>query len=66
LPESEALKSVTINAAEILGVSPRVGSLEAGKDADLIILDGPPLGLKTWVEQVYIDGVLTYERRGRS
>jgi len=66
LPESEALKSVTINAAEILGVGKRVGSLEPGKDADLIILDGPPLGLKTWVEQVYIDGILTYERRGRS
>jgi imidazolonepropionase-like amidohydrolase len=66
MPEAEALKSVTINAAEILGVSKRVGSLEPGKDADIIILDGPPLGLKTWVEQVYIDGILTYERRGRS
>lgn len=63
LPEEEALKAVTISPAEILGVANRVGSLAPGKDADVIILSGPPLALKTWVDQVYIDGVLAYTRR---
>jgi imidazolonepropionase-like amidohydrolase len=63
LSEEDALKAVTINAAEILGVADRVGSLEAGKDADLIIMDGHPLLLRSWVEQVYIDGILSYEKK---
>jgi len=62
LPDEEALKAVTINAAEILGVADRVGSLEPGKDADVIILDGPPLSVKTWVERVYVNGELVYSR----
>jgi imidazolonepropionase-like amidohydrolase len=62
LPDEEALRSVTINAAEILGVDNRVGSIEPGKDADLIILDGYPLALKTWVEKVFIEGRLVYSR----
>jgi imidazolonepropionase-like amidohydrolase len=62
LPDEEALKAVTINAAEILGVNDRVGSLEPGKDADVIILDGPPLSIKTWVEHVFINGELVYTR----
>lgn len=64
LPEEQALRAVTIHAAEILGVADRIGSLAPGKDADLIILDGPPLDPKTRVEQVYIDGTLVYERPG--
>jgi imidazolonepropionase-like amidohydrolase len=63
LSDDDALKALTINAAEILGVANRVGSLEPGKDADLIILDGPPLSVKTWVEQTYIDGALVYTRK---
>jgi len=62
LPDDVALKSVTINPAEILGVSDRIGSLEPGKDADVIILDGPPLSIKTWVEKVFINGQLIYEK----
>lgn len=62
LSEKEALKAVTINAAEILGVADRVGSLEKGKDADIVILDGPPLNINTRVEQVYIDGKPVYKR----
>lgn len=61
LSENEALKAVTINAAEILGVADRVGSLEKGKDADIVILDGPPLNVKTRVEQVYVNGKLAYD-----
>ncbi len=62
LSDEDALKAVTINAAEILGVGDRVGSLKPGKDADVIILDGPPLGLNTWVERVYIGGMLAFAR----
>ena len=63
LPDEEALKAITINAAEILGVDDRIGSLEPGKDADVIILDGPPLRLKTWVEKVFLNGQLVFEKK---
>jgi len=56
LPKDEALKSITLNAAKILGIADRVGSLEKGKDATLIITDGDPLEITTQVEQVYIQG----------
>lgn len=56
MDENEALKSITINAAEIAGVSDRVGSLEVGKDADIIIMDGPPLELKSRVLYTIING----------
>lgn len=62
--DDEALRMVTINAAEILGVDGRVGSLVPGKDADVIILDGPPLSIRTWVDEVYIDGRRVYTRQG--
>lgn len=57
LSDEDAMRAVTINAAEILGVADRIGSLEKGKDADIVILDGPPLGLKTRVEKVFVNGV---------
>jgi imidazolonepropionase-like amidohydrolase len=56
MDEQEALKAITINAAEITGISDRVGSLETGKDADIIIMDGPPLDLKTKVLYTIING----------
>jgi imidazolonepropionase-like amidohydrolase len=56
LPEEEALKSVTINAAEFMGISDRVGSLEVGKDASLLITDGTPLDMTTTIQQSYIQG----------
>ena len=62
--DDEALRMVTINAAEILGVDGRVGSLAPGKDADVIILDGPPLSIRTWIDEVYIDGQRVYSRQG--
>ena len=61
LPYEEALKAITITPAEILGVADRVGSIEKGKDADLRILDGEPLELRTKVEKVIIDGEIVYE-----
>ena len=62
LPEEEALKAVTINAAEILGVHKRIGSLEKGKDGDVIILSEHPLKVESLVEHVIIDGILSYSR----
>ena len=56
LPHDEALKAITISPAEILGVSDRVGSLEVGKDATLIVTDGDPLETATHVEQAFIQG----------
>jgi imidazolonepropionase-like amidohydrolase len=56
LPQEEALKSVTINAAEIWGQQDKIGSLEKGKLADLVIANGDPLEIQTKIEHVYIKG----------
>jgi imidazolonepropionase-like amidohydrolase len=56
LPQEEALKAVTINAAEILGVSDRLGSIEKGKIADLILTDGDPLLATTSIKAEFING----------
>lgn len=62
MEETEALKAVTINAAQIIGLADRIGSIETGKDADLIIMNGEPLELKTRIEQVLIDGRVVYSQ----
>lgn len=62
LPEDQALRAITLGAAEILGVADRVGSIEAGKDADLVILDGDPLEITTHVEWVIIGGEIVHRR----
>jgi len=56
LPKDEALKAVTLYPAQILGVADRIGSLEVGKDASLIITNGDPLEITTLVEAAYIQG----------
>jgi imidazolonepropionase-like amidohydrolase len=56
LSKEEALKAVTLYAAQILGVGDRLGSLEPGKIADVIVTNGDPLEIATTVEQVYIAG----------
>lgn len=56
LDADEALRSVTLSAAEILGISDRVGSLEVGKDATLLITTGNPLEYSSQIEQAYIEG----------
>jgi imidazolonepropionase-like amidohydrolase len=58
-----ALESLTIHAAEILGVAGRVGSIEEGKDADLVILSGEPLQLTSNIEMVIINGHIVYKRQ---
>ena len=56
LPRDEALKALTINAAEILGVADQLGSLEPGKMANLFIAKGDPLEVRTEVTRVIING----------
>jgi imidazolonepropionase-like amidohydrolase len=56
LPPEEALKSITLYPAQILGTANRVGSLEAGKDATLFICDGDPLETPTQIEAAYVQG----------
>lgn len=57
----EALKAVTVNPATILGVADRVGSLAKGKDADLLILSGDPLDVKTRIEKVIVGGEIAFD-----
>jgi hypothetical protein len=62
LDPDQALAGVTLSAARILGVADRIGSIEKGKDADLLILDGDPLSSRTRVERVLINGITVFER----
>ena len=57
MTEQDALAAITINPARHLGIADRVGSLEKGKDADLVITDGCPFWVETEVKAVYINGV---------
>jgi imidazolonepropionase-like amidohydrolase len=56
LDRAEALRAVTINPAEIFGVADRMGSLEKGKAADIVLADGDILEMRTNVRKVYING----------
>ncbi|HKP54164.1 MAG TPA: amidohydrolase [Chloroflexia bacterium] len=56
LERDVALRTVTINPAEIMGVADRIGSIAPGKDADLVVWSGDPLDIYQRAEQVYIDG----------
>jgi imidazolonepropionase-like amidohydrolase len=58
LPHQQALEAITITAARILGVADRVGSIEPGKDADLILHDGDPLEAMTRIRLVVADGLV--------
>lgn len=60
--EATALAAITIVPARILGLDDRIGSIETGKDADLLILDGPPLDYRTYVEVAVVAGKVRYER----
>ena len=63
LTEDEALRLVTINPAKSLHVDKRVGSIEVGKDADVVIWTKHPLSTYAIVERTYIDGIAYYERQ---
>ncbi len=62
MPKDEALEAVTLRPAKLLGIDTLAGSIEPGKDADLVILTGDPLKLTTWVETTLVRGKVVYER----
>ena len=57
LPYDEALKAVTLNVAEMFGFGDKLGSLDVGKTANVVLANGDPLDVRTDVKQVYIEGV---------
>jgi len=61
----DALAAVTRDAAKILGVDDRLGTIEEGKDADLVILSGSPFAGDTVVEAVLVDGKIVYSKEDR-
>ena len=63
LPEAAALEAITIVPARMLGIDWRVGTLEKGKDADLIVTDGDLLHYQTWVQWAIVDGKVAYDKQ---
>lgn len=59
--EIEALKMVTLNPARQLGIDRRVGSIEVGKDADLVLYNGHPLATESVVQKTFVDGDLYFD-----
>src|SRR5205085_8208496 len=55
-------RAQTLHGAQLLHLEDRVGSLEPGKDADFVVLSGPPYSIYTQVLQTYIDGVRVFDR----
>ena len=64
LDPAQALRSITLNPARTMGLEARLGSLEPGKDADLVIFDGDPFDTATRVLTVFIDGRVVHEADG--
>ncbi|MEM9063972.1 MAG: amidohydrolase family protein [Planctomycetota bacterium] len=62
MSEADAVRAMTLDSAVILGIDDRVGSLEAGKDADLIITDGNILHYQTLVQKAIVNGRLEYDK----
>lgn len=65
LTDAEALRCVTLSAAEHLGIASRVGSIDAGKDADLVLWNGDPLDTRSHPVMTMIDGKVEYDAMGR-
>ncbi|MBK7877885.1 MAG: amidohydrolase family protein [Planctomycetes bacterium] len=59
--EMQGVRGLTIVPAKVAGIDARVGSLEAGKDADLIVVSGDPLDPRSRIERVFIEGRLVHE-----
>lgn len=62
MKQEKALEAITINPARVLGIDDRVGSIEVGKDADIVIWDGNPLEIQSHVLYTIIDGKIVYKR----
>ena len=62
MDRSAALEAVTIEAARQMGLADEVGTLEAGKDADFVVLSGDPLSVYTKVQQTWVEGAKVFDR----
>ncbi len=62
MSRTEALKSITLYPAQFIGIDDRFGSIETGKEANLIFLTGDPLDAQTWVDKVMLAGEVVYEK----
>jgi adenine deaminase len=63
VPEEDALKMVTLNPAKALHVDGRVGSIKAGKDADLVIWTANPLSIYAKADKTIVDGIVYFDRQ---
>jgi len=66
LPDDAAVETITIGAARVLGIDDRVGSIEPGKDADLIVCDGDLLHYNTMVQWTIVNGKIVYDKEKES
>ncbi len=66
LSPAAALEALTLTPARILGLEHATGSLDIGKEADLVVLSGPPTSAWTLVEQTWVDGALVFDRADRA
>jgi len=64
MPVDAAFRAITLSAAEIIGVDDRVGSLDTGKDADVVVFSAHPFEYHAVAEMVFVDGELIYSREG--
>ena len=58
----EAIKAITLNPADILGIDDAVGSIEIGKDADIVIWNGDALNIQNCVELTIVNGNIVYKK----
>jgi imidazolonepropionase-like amidohydrolase len=63
MDREDALRSLTVNPARIIGIDDRVGALRAGLDGDVVIWDGDPLDVMSRAVQVFVRGRSVYEWR---
>lgn len=63
ISQEEALKTITLSPAQILGVADSVGSIEEGKHADFVVLEGEPLDIGSRIVAVYVNGRVAYQRK---
>ena len=62
MKKEDAIKAMTINPAITLGIDDKVGSIEVGKDADIVIWDGDPLEIQSNVLYTIINGKVVYKK----